>query len=108
MHAAKWLKWKIGAVCAALLVVVFQLVKSSPQFELQLDRVAAAKNTPEDTPAFQQGQDDSVMQEWQSSVSDDAPGGDRQQRRGSRHFSGRGDSGFSSSDGGSDTRTSRS
>ncbi|WP_308636807.1 hypothetical protein [Paenibacillus silvisoli] len=108
MQAAKWLKWKIGAVCAALLVAAFQLVRTSPQFELQLAQEAAARHTATDTPAFEQRQDDAVMEEWQSAGS----GGERQTQRGGRRFSRRGEggSGFASPNGGggSETRTSRS
>lgn len=110
MKAVKWLKWKIGAACTVLLILVFQLVRSSPQFQIQVDQQSASK-TALDPSDLRQGDDDDVMREWQAQ---DMPSGDSFREsdfRGTRH-SGRG--GGDRADvqpqdgGGYDTRTSRS
>ncbi|MBO7748840.1 hypothetical protein I8J29_32180 [Paenibacillus sp. MWE-103] len=120
MKAAKWLKWKIGAACAVLLVLVFQFVRSGPQFQQALDRQAAAKGAGPDDLQAQADDGDAVMREWQGQA--ETPSGDgawQDQGRGGRRFGRHG--GQESRDGsgamdarppqsgdGSDTRTSRS
>ncbi|MBM7566642.1 hypothetical protein [Paenibacillus sacheonensis] len=64
MKAAKWLKWKVGAACTVLLVLVFQLIKSSPAYQNQLDVTAAAKTAP-DFGDLRSDDEDDIMQDWQ-------------------------------------------
>ncbi|QHW32429.1 hypothetical protein GZH47_17510 [Paenibacillus rhizovicinus] len=110
MKAAKWLKWKIGTVCAILLVLIFQLVKSSPQFQLQIDDQAASKASPGSID-LRADDDDSVMREWQEQDTPSSGGSfqesdGRQGRRFSRSGEGRGS--VQQGGNGFDARTSRS
>lgn len=105
MKAAKWLKWKIGAACAVLLVVLLQFVRSSPQFDWKIDQTAAAKVAP-DQANLSTGDQGDVMREWQDQdrPADDAyQGSSTRPRRIGRHR----DGGFGSDDGnGSDAGSS--
>lgn len=113
MKTTKWLKWKIGGICALTLAVVFQTVRSSPQFELQRASAAAPSNNIMDN----HQQDDPVLNEWLGSQGGDSSGQsglpDRRQGRhgaNSRGQSGSSLNGSSGSDGSSrtDTGTGRS
>ncbi|BBH23725.1 hypothetical protein Back11_50700 [Paenibacillus baekrokdamisoli] len=111
MKASKWLKWKIGVVSTFSIALIFQFVKTSPQFELQLAKASPATTSNQ---ASVQSNEDPVIQEWFDNQEDSTPSREQHHRggRSTNRQSQQGSNGDSSSDQTDanryDTRTSQS
>ncbi|MFC5652248.1 hypothetical protein ACFPYJ_24665 [Paenibacillus solisilvae] len=112
MRVTKWLKWKIGGILTLSIALIFQIVKTNPQFVLHTADAASSKNKLSD---LIEPTDDPVIEEWNysqdSTSAQQGPRFGRGRDRGSRGqegSSGRSNLSLHADEGGSDTRTGQS
>ena len=84
MKKDKWLKWKAGAAFTLGIAAMFQMVRTSGQFETKTAEAAASKT---DTNGTVQQQQDPVIDEW-TNEGQNSSGGDGLSGRRGRHFRG--------------------
>lgn len=61
MKITKWLKWKVGAVFTLSIALIFQIVKTNPQFALHTAEAASGKDKLSNVI---QPSDDPIIEEW--------------------------------------------
>lgn len=67
MKITKWLKWQVSAVLTLSIALIFQIVKTDPQFELHTASAASGKDK---SVNVIQPSDDPVIEEWNQNQGD--------------------------------------